>query len=374
MANKGDIVFSVRSSNLSNTWYRITRFLDYDITIDMDTDVDNFSFTIDNPDSIFTGLVSGFDVIKVKLGDKEILLGIVDSVEYSWSDSSSSISISGRDKACLLTDNDVNPMTKKNVKPTAFIKEQCSAVGIKYKNEKSIPTVKKLDISAGSTRMDAIHRAIEESHQDMWFLYDTLYTGKWNTNKEATWRFTRGMGTKTGVPILDLTLKEDYADTRSEIRIYSDNDGGKSVFCGSSKLPIVEKRGFKRISTEQKDDDTSKNKAQGTARDNLEELWRNAFELKIRVKNDKKYAFMPDCCCNVIDKYSGINGKFYIRAVRYTVSESDGHICELTLIPSDLLNKKLMSTGKIMRGLCSTNNTSLKMKLAKVLSKYNKKW
>lgn len=115
------ISISVRSALLGKKWYTISRFLDYDVTIDMDTDTDTFSFTFPNTDSIFTGLVSGYDRANIKINGVGIMQGIVESVGYSYSDSSSSITISGRDKVCLLTDNDVVPDSKKNVKPTSYL-------------------------------------------------------------------------------------------------------------------------------------------------------------------------------------------------------------------------------------------------------------
>lgn len=369
-----NIIIKVRSSVLDNIWYKITRFTDYDITVDMETDTDQFSFTFDNPDSIFTGLVSGYDRVNIIIGDKGIMHGIVDSVNYSYTDISSSISVSGRDKACLLTDNDVNPLSKKNVKPVSYIGDICSRHNIIYKNKKPISPVNKFDISAGTSEASAIATLLEESHQQYWYLYDTFYTGEWNTGGESKWRFTRGVTDKnSGIPIKQLSLIEDYADTRSTIRIYGSNDDGDSKFAGSASLDIVEKRGFKKVSVIQKDSDVSKKVAASTAEHDLEDSFRDAFTIKITVHNDGR-VFMPDTVCTVVDKYFGINATMYIRAVRYYMTVEDGSLSELTLIPSKATLKKLMNTGNIMYSLTNTTRTSLNAKLQNVLKKYDKKW
>lgn len=355
-----------------NKWYTISRFTDYDVSVDMDTDVDQFSFTFDNPEGIFSGLVSGFDRVKVLIDDKGLMLGAVDHVSNSWSESESSISVSGRDLAQLLTDNDVTPMEKKNLKPKDYISELCKKVGVKYEAKKTLTTVPEFEVNAGTSYLNAISQAIERSHQDYWWLYDTLYTGSFNTGGEPKWRFTRGVSADIGIPILSLSLDEDYSDARSEIRIYGSNDNGSSVFVGNSKLDIVKKRGFTKVSTKTKDEDVSNSVAKNTAKKDLEDIWRNCFNLTITVMACKP--FMPNQCCTVIDKYFGINNSFYIRSVRYTCNISNGHICELTLVPSDATLKKLMNISNVVNSLVSTDKNIQNTKLSKVLDKYSKKW
>lgn len=359
-------------SAVLNKWYTVTRFIDYDVGVDMDTDVDQFSFTFDNPDGIFSGLVSGFDKVKVLIDDKGLMLGAVDHVANSWSATESSISVNGRDLAQLLTDNDVTPEEKKNLKPKDYIGGLCNKVGIKYTAKKTLTTVPEFNVEPGTSYLNAIAKSIERSHQDYWWLYDTFYTGSYNTGGEPKWRFTRGITANMGIPILSISLNEDYSDARSEVRIYGSNDKGDSVFVGSAKLDIVKKRGFAKVSTKTKDEDVTNSVAKSTAKKDLEDDWRNCFNLSITVPTYK--AYMPNQCCTVVDKYFGINASFYIRGVRYTCNTSNGHVCELTLVPSDATLKKLMNTSTIVHSLVSTDKNAQNTKISKVLDKYSKKW
>lgn len=367
------INISVRSSVLGDEWYRITRFTDYDVTTDMDADTSSFSFTFDNPNSIFTGLVSGYDRINIKIGKKGIIQGIVDRVSYSYDDTNSSITISGRDRLSLLTDNDVTPISKKNVNPVNYIKETCNKHGIKYENKKSIGVVKEFEVQPGTSELGAIAKVLEKSHQKYWYSYDTFYTGSWNTGGESKYRFTRGISKNIGIPIKSLTLDEDYSEARSEVKVYGSNDDGSSKFLGSSKLDIVKKRGYTKVSTKQSDSDTSNSVAVSTAKTDLENAFRDSFIIRITVYNNG-HVFVPNTVCTVIDKYIGINDTFYIRAVRHYMSINDGSMSELTLLPSKATLKKLKSTSNIMYSLTNTTKTLLKQKLSKVLNKYQKKW
>lgn len=368
-----NILLNVRSSLLGNKWYKISRFLDYDVSVDMDTDTDQFSFTFDNPDSIFTGLVSGYDRVNIKINGKGIMQGIVDRVEYEYDDNSSSISISGRDKASLLTDNDVIPDEKKNVNPETYIKARCKKYGINYVHKKNIPRVKKLSIDIGESEMAIIDKLLEKSSQRYWYLYDTLYTGAWNMNGKSKYRFTRGVKSNPGILIKKLRLVEDYADVKSSIRLYGSDDDGDSKFVGVATLPIVKKRGYNKVSIESSDSDTSTSKLKSDASKRLEEDFRDSFNVVINVYNDGN-VIMPDTVCTIVDKYTGINSTMYIKAVRYYMSVEDGSMSEITCIPSKSTLSKLMNTNTVMHSLVNTTKTSLNAKLSSVLNKFSKKW
>ena len=367
------ISISVRSALLGKKWYTISRFLDYDVTIDMDTDTDSFSFTFPNTDSIFTGLVSGYDRANIKINGVGIMQGIVESVGYSYSDSSSSITISGRDKVCLLTDNDVVPDSKKNVKPTSYVSSLCKKHGIKYKPKKNIGTVKKFELDIGESELSTIDKILERSGQTYWFIYDTLYTGSWNVGGKSKYRFTRGLTKNTGILIKELELVEDYSDVRSSIKLYGSSDDGKSKYVGSSSLPIVKKRGFTKVSVESCDEDTSATKLKSDALKRLKEEFRDAIVVKIRIYNNG-HVILPNNVCTIVDKYTGINSTMYIRAVRYYKSVDDGSMSEITCIPSQATLNKLLNTNNVMHSLVNTTKTSLNQKLASVLNKYSKKW
>lgn len=369
-----NINISVRCSILDNKWYNITRFLDYDITSDMDADTASFSFTFDNPNSIFTGLVSGFDRVNIKIGKKGIIQGIVDSVSYTYDDQNSSITVTGRDRVSLLTDNDVDPDSKKNVNPIDYIGGVCGKHGIKYKNKKSIGIVKEFELQPGVSQLGSIAKVLEKSHQKYWMEYDTFYTGSWSTDGKSKHKFTRGVSSKNkGIPIKSLTLNEDYSEARSEVRVYGSNDDGSSKFLGASKLDIVSKRGYIKISTKQNDSDTSNSVAVSTAKTDLNNAFRDSFTIQLTVHNNGE-VFMPNTICTVVDRYIGINDTFYIRAVRHYMSVNEGSMSDLTLIPSSSTLEKLKNTGDIMYSLTNTTRTSLKQKISRVLSNYEKKW
>lgn len=368
-----NVSLSVRSALLGNKWYKISRFIDYDVSIDMETDTDQFSFTFDNPNSIFTGLVSGYDRVNIKINNKGIMQGIIDTVQYQYGENSSSISISGRDKACLLTDNDVTPTIKKNIYPVSYIGDRCKKYGIKYDNKKSISRVNKLEIEVGESELYVIDKLLEKSGQRYWYMYDTLYTGQWNLSGKSVYRFTRGVSKNPGIRIKELTLKEDYSDIKSQIRLYGSDDDGDSKFMGSASLPIVKKRGYTKMSIESSDTDTSTSKLKSDAEKRLKEDFRDAFTITIKVYNNGN-VIMPNKVCTVIDKYTGINSTMYISSVRYYMSIDDGSMSEITCIPSKETLNKLMNTTNIMNSLVNTTKTSLNTKLSSVLNKYSKKW
>ena len=367
----GSVSLSVRSTALGKKWYTINRFIEYIVDIDLETDADDFSFTISNPECIFSGLISTNDRVRIKINKTGIMLGIVDQVIYHGSNNGNTIEVHGRDKALLLIDNDVKSTTKKNLKPVNYINERCNKFGIKYKNKKPIPLIKKYEIDGGS-EMAIIIDMLNKSKQKLWYIYDTLYSGSWNLNGEIKWRFTRGVkAANRGIDIEDITLNEDIKNLISKEIIYGRQDDDHKI-SGSYTLKVCNNRGIVKLKTITDSDTKSSSKLSKQAETDILDELRDAYTIRLIV-DSKNHVIMPNTVCRIIDRFIGINCTMFIRAVQYQKGSS-GTKCEITCIPDSRTLKKLMNTSKITYSLASTDETKRNAKIKSLLNKYSKKW
>lgn len=331
-----NILFRVNSSRFGG-WYEVHRFTDYSIDIDLETDADAFNFTLLNPNGGYTGLFSKFDEVTIEINKKAIMLGRIDSVEYSWDDSGCTIKVDGRDLAAALVDNDALPNTHKNIKPSTYISNKCNEYGIKANVDSSISSIDQLVIGAGESEISVINNIVENSRKRVWFEYDTLYAGDWNDKAQPTYLFTRGIKDRPGIPIKRFKLIEDGTDTKSEVRIYGSTSDGAEKVVGTAKNDYMIDRGIKKRMVKRSTNNDSVNKYTSNALRDIQDSFRDNIEIQIEVKTSSlgDQLILPNRTAQVIDTVTKTNAVFFITRVNYSKSKSAGSITKITMIPGD---------------------------------------
>lgn len=329
-----NMLFRVNSSRLGG-WYEIHRFTDYSIDLELETDADAFSFTILNPNGIYTGLFSKFDDITLEIDKKPIMRGRIDCVEYSWDNNGCKIRIDGRDLMGALVDNDAIPGTYKNVKPSTYIANKCTEYGIKSKIDSSIDTIEQLIIGCGESEISVINNIVMDSRKRVWFDFDTLHAGDWNDNAQPTYLFTRGIKDRPGIQIKSFRLREDGTDTKSEVRIYgSTNDGAEKVV-GTATNNYMISRGIKKRMTKRSSNNDSVTKYSSNALRDVRDSFRDNVEIEIEVKTGHGGLILPNRTCQIIDTVTKINAVFFIVGVSYKKDLNNGSITKVTMIPGE---------------------------------------
>ena len=329
-----NILFRVNSSRLGK-WYEVHRFTDYSIDLELETDADAFSFTLLNPNGIYTGLFSKFDDITLEIDKKPVMKGKIDCVEYSWDNDGCDIKINGRDLMAALVDNDAIPGTHKNVRPSTYIPNKCREYGIKANVDSSIDTVDQLVIGCGESEISIINNLVIDSRKRVWFDYDTLHAGDWNDKAQPTYLFTRGIKDRPGIPIKSLRLREDGTDTKSEIRIYGSNNDGAEKVVGTAKNDYMISRGIHKRMIKKSSNNDSVTKYSTNALRDIRDSFRDNIELEIEVKTGTGGLILPNRTAQVIDTVTKINAVFFIVGVNYSKSISGGSITRVTMIPGE---------------------------------------
>lgn len=332
MSSDVNITFKVRSSRL-NGWYKIQRFSEYNIDLDLETDSDMFKFKILNPNGVCTGIFSKFDDVILEMNDKPIMAGRIDRVEHQWDDNGSYINISGRDKAAALIDNDALPGTYNNLKPTTYIKDKCDKYGLKSNIDKSIKVVDKLVIGTGESEISIIDNIAVNSRKRVWLDYDTLYAGDWNDGAQPTYLFTRGKLDRPGIPIKRLTLREDGTDTKSEVRIYGSSSNGSEKVVGVAKNDYMIDRGIVKRMVKRSSNNDSVTKYSASALRDVRDSFRDNVELELEVRTGKGGIIVPNKTAQIIDTITKLNVVFFITGVNYSKNASNGSITKVKLIP-----------------------------------------
>lgn len=329
-----NILFRVNSSRLGG-WYEVHRFVNYSISLELETDADAFSFTLLNPNGVYTGLFSKFDDITLEIDKKPVMRGKIDCVEYSWDESGCKIRIDGRDLMSALVDNDAIPGTHKNVKPSTYIANKCAEYGIKSSVDSSIDAIEQLIIGCGESEISVINNIVMDSRKRVWFDFDTLHAGSWNDSAQPTYLFTRGIKDRPGIPIKSFRLREDGTDTKSEIRIYgSINDGAEKVV-GTATNNYMVGRGIKKRMTKRSSNNDSISKYSANALRDIRDSFRDNMEIEIEVKTGHGGLILPNRTCQVIDTITKVNATFFIIGVAYSKSLNNGSITRVTMIPSE---------------------------------------
>lgn len=339
-------------SNRVGRTYRVFRFSEFNVELDLETDADIFDFVLKNPDGIYTGLFSKFDNCRLKVNGATILVGNLDKVEYICRDDDDYIQLSGRDLCWKLIDNDALPDTIENVQPKSYITKKCNEYGIKCKVS-SADKYDKLVIGCGESEISIFNNILLESRQRVWYSIDTLYTGDWSMGKSPKHVFVM-YTTETGIPIKTFRLCEDGTDMKSEMKVYGSDDNGGYNLIGSSTNKYMEKIGIKKRQTRRAYSENASSKYKSIADKDIRDTFRDNNELVIEVRLDKNNVYMPNTTAQVINGRCGVNNLFFIRKVAYTKSPTDGSSATLTLIPADQTFEKVWQT----KGTSCTSLTS----------------
>jgi prophage tail gpP-like protein len=356
MAVSTAVQIEIDSNRVGKT-YRVYRFTEFNIDLDLETDADTFDFVLKNPDGIYTGLFSKFDSCRLKINNNDILEGNLDMVEYIGDDQDDYIRLTGRDLCWNLVDNDALPDTIENVQPKSYITNKCKEYGIKCVAS-SADRYDKLVIGCGESEISIMNNILLESRQRIWYIIDTLYSGNWDMNQSPKHVFVRYTN-ETGIPIKKIRLAEDGTEMKSEMKVYgSDSNGGYNLV-GSSANNYMKKIGIKKRQTRRAYSENASSRYKEVANNDIRDTFRDNNELIIDVRLDNNNFYMPNTTAQVIDGRYGINNLFFIRKVQYTKSISQGSIATLTMILADPTFEKIWQS----KGTSCTNLTSASKKL-----------
>lgn len=318
-------------SRRTGTTYRVVRFTEYNVDLDLETDADAFDFVLKNPNGVYSGIFSKFDNCRVSVNDHIIMNGTIDRVVYICGDDSY-IRISGRDGCAPLIDNDALPDTLLNVQPKTYIEGKCAEYGIKS----SVATAdiyEKLVIGCNESEISIFNNILLDSRQRIWFLVDTLYTGNWATDASPSHAFSDNPS--NGIPIKTLELSEDGTDMKSQVVIYGSNGSGSYELVGSSENSYMTNMKIRKRKTNREYSNNASSKYKSIADKDIRDLFRNNIELKIDVRIDKGDYFIPNTTAQIIYSKLGINSTFFVRRVQYSKSIDSGSVASLVMIPAD---------------------------------------
>ena len=342
-------------SNRNGRTYRVYRFSEFNVELDLTTDADIFDFVLKNPKGIYSGLFSKFDNCRLKVNGKVVMKGNLDKVEYIDRDDDY-IQLSGRDLCWKLIDNDALPDTKENVNPKTYIQNKCKEYGIPCKVSKA-DKYDKLVIGCDESEISIFNNILLNSKQRVWFLIDTLYSGDWSMGKNPSHVFVMHTS-NTGIPIKSFRLSEDGTEVKSEVRIYGSKDSSLELV-GSSKNSYMNKIGIKKREVTRAYSDNASSKYKSIADKNIRNTFRDNTELTIEVRLDKNNVYMPNTTAQVINGRCGVNSTFFIKRVTYTKSVSNGSYATLVMIPADTTFEKIWQS----KGTSVTNTNALSKKL-----------
>lgn len=325
--------FYVKSTRLGGKTYKINKIIEYRVELNLETDSDGFEFVVGNINGELNGVISKFDFVKITLNGNNLMKGVVDDVLYNYGNDGSTITVTGRDLVAILVDNDALPQTLENINCISYITNRCNAYNIKYKSYLPISKRTDLSIGTGESEISIMNNLLIFDKQRMWYFYDTLYSGTWNTGASAKFSFIRGVD-KDGIRIESLSLDEDGRDVKSEIIIYGSVKDGKESVVGTAKNPYLVDRGIVRRETKRSSDNDSTTRYSASALKEVRESLRDNTVIRIKAYTKDNF-LVPNNTANVIDKISGINGKFFIQSISYTKSVTDGSVMDITMIPND---------------------------------------
>lgn len=344
-------------SNRTGRTYRVYRFSEFNVELDLETDADIFDFVIKNPNGIYSGLFSKFDNCRLFVNGNKIVEGNLDKVEYIDDEEDDYIQLSGRDLCWKLIDNDALPDTIENVAPKSYIEGKCGEYGIKHSISSADP-YEKLVIGCGESEISIMNNILLESKQRIWYEVDTLFTGNWSMGKSPSHVFVMHTSV-TGIPIKSFRLSEDGTDMKSEIRVYGSDGNGGYDFVGSADNAYMNKIGIKKRQTTRAYSENASSKYKSIADKDIRSTFRDNMELTIEVRLDRNNVYMPNRTAQVINGRCGVNSLFFIRSVSYTKSPSTGSIATLVLIPSDQTFENIWQS----KGTSVTNLTSASQNL-----------
>jgi prophage tail gpP-like protein len=356
MSVSSSIQINIESSRTGKT-YKVLRFTEFNIDLDLETDADMFDLVLRNPDGVYTGLFSKFDACSLTVNNKDILKGNLDKVEYICTEDNDYIKLTGRNICWKLIDNDALPDTIENVQPKTYITNKCKEYNIKCVAQ-TADKYDKLVIGCGESEISIINNILLESRQRVWYIIDTLYTGNWDMSQQPKHTFVMHTD-KTGIPIKSFRLTEDGTEMKSEMKIYgSDSNGGYNLI-GSSSNEYMQKIGINKRQVRRAYSENASSRYKEIANRDIRDTFRDNNELIIDVRLDNDNYYLPNTTARVINGNCGVDNIFFIRKVQYTKSISQGSIATLTMILADSTFEKIWQS----EGTSCTNLTDASKKI-----------
>lgn len=353
MAVNSAIQIEVDSRRTGKT-YKIFRYSEFNVELDLETDADIFDFVLKNPLGVYTGLFSKFDHCRIQINNNTVLVGNLDKVEYICRDDDDYIQLSGRDLCWKLIDNDALPDTKSNVQPKTYISGKCAEYGIKCVTQ-TADVYEKLTIGCGESEISIFNNILLESKQRVWYAIDTLYTGSWDMSQEPKHTFTMYTD-KRGIPIKSFRLVEDGTEMKSEMRVYGSSSGGGHSLIGTSTNAYMENIGIKKRQTRRAYSEKASSKYKSVADKDIRDTFRDNNELIIDVRLDNDNVYMPNTTARVINGRCGVDNIFFIRKVVYTKSPTGGSTAIITMIFADsTFEKTWQANGTSCTNFVSTS-------------------
>lgn len=347
-----NLLVIVYSSRLGGK-FECHKFREYNIDIDMETDADTFDFVFKNHCGGYNSLFSKNDVVDIYINDIGILSGRVDRVEYHFDSGDSYIRVSGRDLAAALVDNDAIPRDLQNVKPQDYIRSKCAEYGIQNSDIAYIDPLGKFSIGVGSSEIAVMTDMIEGSNMKMWLDYHTFHVGRWNNGAQPSYTFTSHVPIdKMMIPILSLDITEDGTEQYSESIVYGTTDDGDNKIVGTYKNNHMINTNIKKRTTVSAPNNSNTDKYIARAEDDVRYGFDNSHEVSVSIVTKKDFLIQTNRVALLIDGETNTCATFFIKAVNYSKSLSDGSITKVTMIPSRQANDAMYARqGTIGGGL-----------------------
>lgn len=351
-----DITIEIDSKRCGRT-YEVLRFTEFNVTLDLETDADAFDVVAENPNGVYTGLFCRFDSCRLKVNNRVILVGNLDSVTYHIAGNKDYIKISGRDLCWLLVDNDAIPDTLESVQPKKYIEDKCKEYGIKCKVADA-DIYESLVIGCEESEISIINNILLNSKQRTWYSVDTLYTGNWDTGAKISCGFV--MSTKVqGIPIISVEYREDSLDMVSQVLVYGSDSKGEQKVMGQYDNKFMMANGIRKRSVRRHYSDEAATKYTSVAEREVRNKFRDDTELVISVPI--KPVYLPNTTARVTIDKLGLDAIFFIKSVQYIKSIEDGGKAIIKLIPADSAFEALWNSST---AISLTNFTELSKKLA----------
>lgn len=329
--------------------YSVVGFSEYSVDADLETDSDQFHLVLENPDGIYSGIFNKYDTVSLYVMGKEIMHGRIDEVTYNGDVNANVIEIIGRDDMSILIDNDAMPCTLSNVDPVAYLKKKCLEYHLsinpngytpRVKSYGSIPVVTNVVIGTSQSEMSVLSNLVVDSKNRIWQDAEWLCIGDWQTNIPTEFYFTRGVSADIqGIPIKNIKMKDSGIGIKSEVLVYGTvgDDSDKEQVLGKAKNPsgtFADGIPRRQVMSSYSNDKNTKSSA--SAEKKIREAFRDSIELEITVNpQTMDVPVWINKTAHVVDTIIGIDATFFIKAVNYTKSATNGSSCTIKMIPDD---------------------------------------
>jgi prophage tail gpP-like protein len=299
--------------------------------------------------------------VTVAIDNEPVLIGWVDDVETDFAEGSATVSIAGRDKTGDLADcacGPKGPVEWRNLDVLAFAKEACKPFGISVRAEVDVGAkFPKLGIDASETVLTAIEKYARQ--RQLLVLSDGI-GGLVLTRTGAT----RAAGVvMPGAGLLrsnySTSHRERFSDVfvKGQVERAGGTRGDASLFNpqavpGEATAPANEEARGIKVSGLARDTEVTrwrpkvlqtrsapqpggkKPSAQVQAEGYVKTQRAKGDELNVALQDWRAGGglWKPNTLVPVMDPFAGVSADLLIANVRFSYSESDGHVTELRLV------------------------------------------